>query len=81
MTHPREWIDTAGMRQELDALQTKLKSRPTREEMRAEIQRAVQEHTRIERREADPKNARLEANMIELREGVANSVFFGRIDD
>ena len=75
MIRPSEWIDTAGMRQEIDSLRIKLHARPTRKEMQAEIQRAIQEHTRVERREFDPKAACLEASMIELREDVVNATF------
>jgi len=78
MTRPREWIDTAGMRQEIDSLNVKLKDRPTREEMMLTIMRAIQEHVRVERRASEPREARLEASMIELREGVVNAAFLRR---
>ena len=75
------WADVIGMQQEIDSLNAKLRLRPTREEMQTEIQRAIQEHTRVERRASDPQAARLEASMIELRESVVGETFLREQDD
>jgi hypothetical protein len=72
MTSPPEWIDTAGMRQEIDSLNAKLRLRPTREEVWTMIQRLVKEPSRIEQ---------LGAAIIELRESVLVSTFRKKTDD